>query len=809
MRSRREPWPTAARALAATALLLALAAVLAVAAAAPSPARADVFSPISLLSYGAIDGGELLQQAEYAHDAAVSANGRYVAFDGSVGGVTGVWRRDLATSAIEEVAGGDAAMPSISEDGRYVSFTTNEGASLPEITHLRVDAEPRPEAVSVYRRDMDNAPAAGAGEEAARAPAERAFLIASTPVGSAEPLRYAAPAGETTREGAYAVGRTAMSADGSKVAFVTTAVSDLVAYPSLEEAERGSGETPAPHAPAGQVAVHDFDTGATELASRCRFGCDQGAAAGAAEPVVTSEDESKTAGAAAVLGNVFPAHAVGGQSPGASLSADGSTVAWLAQNLAQQAPTLAQEELEPTYLEPLWERLPAAGSQARRVTGGSDPESPACAASGETQLRTGSENPADPCQGPFIREPSGPTEGDGFIKGGEVFDLTPRLSAHGERVAFAADARLVTQGSDFGSFTIGHPPDVYVSDMSPALTRTQALVPVTEAGPPGLAGGAAAVTDFELSPDGTQLAFSTARTQFFLGQPSLISSPAAEPRIAELFDADLADGTLTRITHGYSSEAEPSEQPHTTARPGGNPYEELVTNVGELGALSPAFSGDGNELVFSSTAANLVYGDGNSPREPLACCIAGDGSDLFAVERRQFGREAAPQYSSPAPLLPVVPAWQLGATAVSRPDGSVLLYIEVPGGGRVRATGKASVLVTTRAARAHTHGHSSSRRAKAVVRTRTVASAALDAAPGGGLVELALRLANAYAPLAARSGGLSAEVTVTFSAPGKPTLKQSLAVSFARTARTTRARGHVVRRQRHTVAARRRGRAGG
>ena len=42
----------------------------------------------------------------------------YVAFDGSVGGVTGVWRRDLATDAIEQVAGGDAELPSISEDGQ-------------------------------------------------------------------------------------------------------------------------------------------------------------------------------------------------------------------------------------------------------------------------------------------------------------------------------------------------------------------------------------------------------------------------------------------------------------------------------------------------------------------------------------------------------------------------------------------------------------------------------------------------------------------------------------------------------------------
>ncbi len=192
--------------------------------AAASGARADVFSPISLVSYGAVGDAEFVQQVEYAHDSAVSANGRYVAFDGSIGGVTGVWRRDLATNVIEQVAGGDAAMPSISEDGRYVSFTTNEGASLPEITHERPDADAHTEAVNVYRRDMDNQPAAAAGEEADRAPAQRAFLAASVPAGSVEPLRYA---GAGNSGGSYAAGRSAMSADGDEVAFVTAAVSDM------------------------------------------------------------------------------------------------------------------------------------------------------------------------------------------------------------------------------------------------------------------------------------------------------------------------------------------------------------------------------------------------------------------------------------------------------------------------------------------------------------------------------------------------------------------------------------------------------
>lgn len=347
---------------------------------AASAGRADLFSPISLVSYGAIGGGGFAQQAEYAHDSVVSADGRYVAFDGSIGGVTGVWRRDLTTETIEQVAGGDAAMPSISAEGRYVSFTINEGGSLPEITHVRTDVDPHEEAVNVYRRDMNREPAGTAAEEAARPAGERAFLAASVPSGSEEPLRYSAPGASG---GAYAAARSAMSENGSEVTFVTTTVSNLVPYPALEEEEAGRGEQPAPHTPAGQVAVHDFGTGVTELVSRCRFECGQGAGAGAAEPVAAVEEAGSHIGAVATGEARFPEHGEDGSWPGASISADGSTVAWMGEDVGQQAPTLAQEHLEALYEEPLWRRLPAAANQTRRVTGGSDPEDPACAASGE------------------------------------------------------------------------------------------------------------------------------------------------------------------------------------------------------------------------------------------------------------------------------------------------------------------------------------------------------------------------------------------------------------------------------------------
>jgi hypothetical protein len=742
-------------------------------------ARADVFSPIEMVSSGSVGGTGFIQQAEYAHDAAISANGRYVAFDGSVGGVTGVWRKNLATGVIEQVAGGDAAMPSISEEGRYVSFTTNEGASLSEITHVLPDAAPKAEAVNVYRRDMDYEPAAAAAEEAARPATERAFLAASTPSGSEDPLRYT-NVGE--HGGSYAVGRSAISADGNEVAFITASMSNLVPYPRLEEEERERGETPAPHTPLGQVAVHQFESDTTELVSRCRFQCEQGAAAGAAEPVVTDEVESKAVGAVTLAAASFPQHARDGAWPGASISADGSTVAWLGKNLAQQAPTLADEGLEPSYEEPLWRKLPAAGSQTRRVTGGSDPEAPACAASGELRLPVDGENASDPCQGPFVREQAGSGSGDGFIKH-QIDDVTPRLSKNGEEVAFGANARLVAEGSDFNRGEEGNPTDLFVVNMHPGLIRTQAITQVTEVGAKSEA-ESAEITDYEISPDGRQVAFSTLRTRFVLGEPTLISVAPGEVGIQELYDADLADGTITRITHGYGGEGEQSQQPHpANSEQSGDPYNE--SKPLELGALTPDFSASGNQLVFTSTADNLVYDDGNDPEKPVTCCQAGDGSDVFIVTRKQLTGDATPQAISTTPQPAIAPAWQLGVTAHSLANGRVVLYVQAPGAGTLRAGAQGAVVVApSRSARRRRAAHHA-RAAHRTVAQRTVASRSAKT-KGAGPTTLTLTLASHYAGLASERGGFSATVTVTFAAAGHKTLRQSIPVTFVRKAKVSK-----------------------
>lgn len=739
---------SSARRILALALLLAATAL-----AAAGPARADVFGPISLVSATAIPGFGGNQQADYAHDATISGNGRYVAFDGSLGGRTGVWRRDLQTGAIVPVAAEDpeepaigapdADLPSISEDGRYVSFTTT--ARLEPANDLNRGPD-------VYVRDMTKAPSE-----------EGAYTLASAADGSSAGLTYE-PTGknasiefEEMHNGAVAAGRTALSADGRTVAFVTTAISDLA----------------GPGTPAMQVAVRNLDSEHTELVSVADEPATGQPLAG--HPVSALES-GETYGA--VYGGI------GGKAPifadpqpyepptpvGASISADGSTVAWMAVDVGEQVKLLAGEAPKASYTEPLWRRVAdGPGAPVRRITGGSDPGNPACAASGETSL-PGKPSVSDPCQGPFAATQEG---GAGVWRGG-AGDPIPRLSADGYTVAFLANSPRVALGENFG---IAEPEsDLYSVDMREGLSRVAALRPLTE-----LAGGDqqdisenGPIEDLGISPDASHIAFTTKRTVFPLGSPAYISPPAAAAGMLELYVIDTTDDTLTRVSQGFSGE--PSEHPHAPTAPNVDPY----THQGD-GAMSPSFTSQGNVVAFSSTASNLAFGDGNTP--PLGVENF-DGSDAFTVSRVIFSPLPTPQSISPAPAGPSPSsAWSIGVTVRSRADGKVLLYVSVPGPGTLTAGARSQVRVQVRR-----HGQ----RASALA-TRGVASTKATARAGGGeLLTLTLALAPRYRSLASRAGGLPGAVAVTFAAARHATQRQSVDVVF-RSLHKTKARGSRTR----------------
>ncbi|HEV7528377.1 MAG TPA: hypothetical protein VGO29_05740 [Solirubrobacteraceae bacterium] len=723
-------------------------------------AQADVFGPISLVSQSPTG------QVDYAHDTVISGNARYVAFDGSYGGVTGVWRRDLLSGTIAQVAPGDAELPSISGDGQYVSFTTTAKLSS-------ADENRGPD---VYVRDLG-----------LQQTDEGAFTLASavTVEGSTRGLAYgyASEPGDLRRPfeeqhyGALASGRSALSADGREVVFVTTAASDLT-----------DPQTPGePRTPPLQVVMRNLETSETRLVS---------ARIGSSDEPVSTQEGSELYGAVFTgqLGKA-PAFAeppafgrfAAGPPLGASISADGSTVAWMGADVGQQAPLLSAEHRGPSYTEPLWRRV-ARGSETptERVTGGSDPAASACIASGEPALGN-SPSPSDPCQGPFAT-PEGSLP-SGIWAGGGDGNFVPRLSADGYTVAFVARAQPVSSGEGFG-FGFDGPSDLYVVNMRAGLTRDGALTRLTQ-----LASGnqtdvatAASILDFGLSPDGRQVAFTTRRTQFVLGSPAYVTSPAAEAGMGELYDADLANSTLTRVTRGF--EGGPSEHPHVQLQAGRDPYTE-----GD-GALSPSFSADGKELAFASTASNLAYGDGNTPQAEGATF---DGSDAFVVERQVFNEDPTPQYISPAPAgVGLSPAWRLDVTASARRDGSVVLFVRVPGAGALHARAKSLVRTGSPGSATHARRHSAQRgsvrsRRSASVVARTVATR--SAYPHGeGLVTLTLKPAGSYLALASARGGLSATLSLSFAASHRPTLRDVIQVTFARTKKVVRRSKKASRR---------------
>jgi hypothetical protein len=743
-------------------VLLALCAVLPALLVSCAPAAADVFGPITMASASAVPGDPQDQQADYAADAVISGDGRYVAFDGSFGGRTGVFRRDLLTGQVAVVAEGDAVEPSISEEGRYVSFTTTARLDEENDTNSAPD---------VYVRDMDrpsSQPCPEHWEASEEAREACAFTLVSAVNGSAQGLSYAYGSNqdfEETHFGSLAAGRSAMSANGRYVAFVTSAVSNLA---NPDRPLRPAGPEP-PETPALQVAVRDLQTRETQLVSVVRDSVSGGPElneAGQPEPVPTVSEGTTLYGALYDGGSppVFP-------SPwaGASISADGSTVAWMGQQIGAQAQVLSATDVatQPQYTEPLWRRI-GEGPQAptRRVTGGSDPSNPLCAASGETELAK-PPTLSDPCQGPF--DTLGELGEDaGLWTGGTAYDYLPRLSADGLTVAFIANAREVASGEEFK--TAESSSDLYVVNMRDGLTRVQALRRLTE-----LAGGnfsdparVAPIVDFGVSPDGTQVAFSTERTVFPLGSPAFVSAPAAQVGVVELYDADLADETLTRVTQGY--EGQPAEVPPGT------------TSVTD----SPSFSENGDLLAFCSNADNLVYGDGNK------------ASDAFVVPRLQFAPTPTPQDISSPPAGPALGSlWELGVTALSQRDGSVLLDVEAPGGGTLLASAQGVVQV----AAAHSLAARRRGRRSRGVRTRgarvldaktatSVASRRIAGAVKGvseeGLVTVVLTLAPNYRALASRPGGLSATVTLTFAAAGHKTLSQSVPVTFVRASQPER-----------------------
>lgn len=567
--------------------------------------------PIKLVSQTASE------QAQEAISPALSANGRYLAFQGTIGGQQGVFREDLASGSIVLVAamGGSSAAPSISADGRYISFTTSVKLDPVNDTNFVGD---------VYVADTSTSPPT---YELASA-LDGCDPAQAVPLASCG-LTYSGPGGSV------ASGRVALSADGRRIVFVTTADSDLGGV---------QGDTPA-----GQVVMRDLQTRQTKLVSVER----------------NAETGSMTT-------SPIQQGAVTLSKPellGAAVSADGTTVAWLGANLPAQVPLLTDERQriseidagkDTPYVEPLWRRV-ADGAQAptRRIVGGGDPLAPGCPPGG------GLADPA--CKGPFLSLTVGkPTFINAGVSGwlGPIhINGVPQLSADGRTVALL--------GNPVGST------NVYLVNMGDGLDRVHALRELTRevsvsASNPTIGFEDAShialngyVFDLSLSADGNRIVIATARQRFPVSPPNLIGSLPAEVGLVELYMIDLAGETLQRLTHGNGGPGEAS------LVPGGNSLALAQTGGG---ATAPSLDASGHLVAFASIASNLVPGDGN------------DASDAFVVEDGEASRVPAASIISPGPRLPRMKRPKgMTLSAVSLPSGAVRLQAIVPSAGTLRA----------------------------------------------------------------------------------------------------------------------------
>jgi hypothetical protein len=588
----------------------------------PAVAALLLLAPASAAaSYGdAVTGGpgaELvsadyvrLEQADDTTDfAAVSADGRYVAIqtrarnffaddDPDPPGrfrTGGVFRFDLQTRSLEKVADGN-----LFDEESPGHPLLHLGALKPSISaNGRYVAFST--AQSLVAADSNENLDVYVRDMDVPVDDPSAFDLVSARDGGDEPAHYGPSAFPLpgSEPGADVSRGVAISADGQKVAFRTEAPSDLPASAAVD-------------VPAGQVFVRDRAADTTTL--------------------VTAERDSGT-------GAMTPQPA--GGAVGAALSADGSTVAWTGRNAAAQTRFLGGENPDPAFLYYLWRRVgDGPSAPTRRITGSADPDDPGCVSSPPSfdRVSTG------PCYGPLTDQEGIPSD---------IASQVPALSADGATVAFLTGAAARPQASANPGL------DLFVTDMSPGLTRKQATIELTRDTLDTNLATASPLSGVAISPDGRYLAITTARTRFALPALQLLGEPRPVPGPQELYAVDLQSHTLERVSHSYS---------------GGDP---------DAGAVEGAtISAGGSRIAFASFAGNLLFGDANQRPDAFVATRRPDsGSGPAGGGPGAGGPAATIEEDRGGP--------QLGVRAKSVADGTVILTVSVPAAGGVKAVAKA------------------------------------------------------------------------------------------------------------------------
>lgn len=669
---------------------LALACSLALGDLALAPSAYALYGPVAG-GFGAdivsVDSASDEQANAPSTDADISGNGRYVVFqtkatnffedDGVSGGDPepqgacregGIFRYDRLTGELALVADGTevrrnaggecepsqliftgAENPSVSEDGRYVAFSTAQQL-VPHVSEHN-------ENIEVYVRDMDvplSADRQGSG----------AYTLASAQNGSDEAPVYDNSLVPTPIPGGN---------PGSDV-WPNTSISANGQYVLFRSAELPSSlpEGSTPNTPPDQLFVRDLPARTTTLVT---------AKSGSHEPAGGPDGPAADGPA--------------------SISADGSTVAWLGSDAEAQTVFLPGEEPEESTPYYLWRRWAQAEPQTRRITGIADPEDPEC------ELGEGvTKNPlaTGPCYGPLTYQEASQTG---------ISTQAPVLSGDGGLVAFLSGSSLrpdTLKADDL---------DLFLTSMEPEVTRKAGTRELTIAVDGAQGNGNAPITSLALSADGTHIVFVSQRSAFVLVEPIPIGSFSQSAQQSELYSIDLPNNTLERAILGVEG-----------AEPNGSTL------------ANPTVSANGEALAFVSSASNLIAGDANGFSDAFAATVqapAGTSVAPASFNVQQGG------FSLTGSSLP-----ELGLSVKRAANGSLILLVETPGAGKL--TARAQGTITT----------NNGRRAR---KKKVLLAHASGATHAEGTTTLTLRLASKYAKDLQRAGKLKVLVTVAFAPP--------------------------------------------
>ena len=505
-----------------------------------------------------------------------------------------------------------------------------------------------------------------------------AYELVSARDGSAAQASYAvreprAPFRDPGSEVAPAV---AISDDGRHIVFETAEVAtDLPNRPGLDT-------------PPGQVFARDRELRRTRLVTRV---------AGSVPP----EPVSASASTGAV-----------GLGP-AAISPDGSTVAWAGQQAQQQTRFLTAESQDGNVFYYLWQRI-ADGPDAptRRITGAVDLDDPNCHGD-----YVPSASATGACYGPLADTEQG-------LSG--IAATPPALSGDGRRVAF------LTQSARRGLEAVAAV-DLFVTDMSPGVSRKAGTVEVTREGTSRDPVASGPVVSVNLSADGRWAAVVTPRTRFLVPQFALIGDVRIAAGTNELYLIDLVGTTIERAVRAHT----------------GADADDAVS--GQVSA-----SRDGTRFAFASTAENLFFGDANQR------------SDVFTIDRVAIP-PTSPTPDEPAADVPFEafdspkPQTRRLTTFVRKaPRGKVRLEVRAPVSGRLQ--------ITIRGRLPDRDG-----RLRGAARTLAKKTRRLSRA---GRVTIDLPIASRYRGRLRTAGALDARATLALAPQSGTPLRREIAVRF-------------------------------